>query len=442
MTLPSTVGPVPEPAPDLSARARDLVEALIRLDTTSVTGNRPAIDLLERVLTGAGAQVHVLPEKDPRNANLVAVFPANADPGEPAPDGAADDAAATAPAGSSLFVDPQDPTRRGVLLAGHADCTPVTGQTWTSDPFTPTARDGRLYGRGTADMKSFLAIAAALAPRLAATRRTVPVYIAATWEEETTCNGARALTGQLEQLGIRPAVALVGEPTSMRAVSAHKSMNIIAVEFRGVAAHSSLLPHGLNANRYAAEFTTWFHEQIVDPFRADGPFDDAFPVAWSTGGVNVVHGGIARNTVPDRARIELEFRALPQVDVQPLVARIIDQVAAIDARMKQAAPTDPADPVAAREVGASHEIISLLYGLDGTPDGPAARAAVALGAERTRGKVTYGTEAGIYEHAGMAAVVVGPGDIAQAHAPDEYVALDQLAWCEQFFGHVIDAVGR
>lgn len=435
-TVPSSTTP-----PVLSARARELVEAMVRLDTTSDTGNRPAIDLLEHVLTEAGAQVHVLPEPDPRNANLVAVFPANAD--APVTDSVSPDATdSELPAGSQLFADPADPGRRGVLLAGHADCTPVTGQAWTSDPFTPTERDGRLYGRGTADMTSYLAIAAALAPRLAAARRTVPVYIAATWEEETTCNGARALTRQLEELGIRPAVALVGEPTSMRAVAAHKSMNIINVEFRGVAAHSSLLPQGLNANRYAAEFTTWFHEQIVDPFRADGPFDDAFPVAWSTGGVNVIDGGIARNTVPERARLTLEFRALPQVDVRPLVARITDQVAAIDARMKQATPTDPADPVAAAHVGASHEIVSLLYGLDGSPDGPAARAAVALGAERTDGKVTYGTEAGIYEHAGMAAVVVGPGDIAQAHAPDEYVAIDQLAWCEDFFGRVIEAVGR
>lgn len=413
---------------------RALLEQLIALDTTSDSGNLPAVELLQPLLEEAGAQVHVLPRGDGKNANLVAVFPANAGDSAAAP---AHDLSA---AGPGLFTDPEDPSRRGVLLAGHLDCVPVTGQEWTTDPFTPTERDGRLYGRGTADMKSYLAIATALAPEIAAAKRTQPVVIAATWEEETTCNGARDLVGQLEELGIRPAVAFVGEPTSMRAVPAHKSMNVLHVDFRGIAAHSSLLPRGLNTIRYAAEFTEWFHTEIIDGFRADGPFDEAYPVAWSTGGVNRLDGGIAVNTVPMSTHLELEFRALPQVEVQPIVDRIASKVEEIDAAMKAAVPEDPADTTAAKNVGATLEVVSLLYGLDGEADGHAARAAQLLGADRSEEKVTYGTESGIYEHAGMAAVVVGPGDIGQAHGADEFVALEQLERCKDFLRNVIGAV--
>lgn len=413
---------------------RALIEALVALDTTSATGNRPAIDLLERVFDEAGVRTHRFDEADGINANLVAVFPAD-DDAEPPAAGDGDSADAL-----SLLIDPAEPERRGVLIAGHVDCVPVTGQTWTTEPFTPTERDGRLYGRGTADMKSYLAIAAALAPEFQQARRRVPVYVAATWDEETTCNGARALVSQLESLDIRPAVAFVGEPTSMRAVSAHKSMNSLRAEFRGIAAHSSLLPRGLNAIRYAAQFIDFFHREVVDDFRDNGPRDDAYPVAWSTGGVNLASGGNAVNTVPALAEVNLEFRALPQVDIEEVVGRLKQEIARLDALMHADAPADPADPAAAKHVGASLDPLNLLYGLDGTPEGPAARAAVALGAEPTADKVTYGTEAGIYEHAGMAAVVVGPGDIAQAHGPDEYVDLAQLDACEAFFRALLEAI--
>lgn len=410
---------------NLPSTSRELIEALVALDTTSATGQVAAVDLLESVLAAAGAEIHRFDDEDGINANLVAVFPA--DPEATAPD-------------DSPFADPEDPERRGVLIAGHLDCVPVHGQTWTSDPFEPAERDGRLYGRGTADMKSFLAIAAALAPEFQRARRAVPMYIAATWDEETTATGARHLVDQLEELGIRPAVALVGEPTSMRAISAHKSMNALHAELRGIAAHSSLLPRGLNAIRYAAQLIDRFHREIIDDFRDNGPYDEAYPVSWSTGGTNLVSGGNATNTVPARAEVSMEFRALPHLEVEEIVARIRAIVEEIDAEMKAAVPEDPADPVAAREVGASLIIDNLLVGLDGTPDGLAARAAVALGAEPSADKVTYGTEAGIYQRAGMSAVVVGPGEIAQAHGTDEYIELSQIAACEAFFRELVAAV--
>lgn len=389
---------------DLPSGTRAWIEALVGIDTTSDVPNLPAIELLERAWTAAGARVTRFDRADGQQANLVATFPA-----------------ADGSAGG------------GVLLAGHIDCVPVTGQSWTSDPLTVTEREGRLYGRGTADMKSYLAIATALLGELAGRSLAQPLHLAATFEEENTMDGARDLVGQahadgtvvpgaFETLGIDPDIAFVGEPTSMRAISAHKSMNILDVSFTGVAAHSSLPTHGLNAIRYASRFTTWFFEEIIDAFRLDGPFDEGFLVPCSTGGVNTVRGGNAANTIPARVDLELEFRTLPEVDAGPVVDRIALEIASLDAEMKSGHP----------DAGASMSPRALNHGLAAGTEAAAWQLAVALGADASEEKVTYGTEAGIYERAGMSAVVIGPGDIAQAHGPDEYIELEQIERCETF----------
>ncbi|MCT1556806.1 M20/M25/M40 family metallo-hydrolase [Helcobacillus massiliensis] len=461
---------------------RAAVEQLIALDTTSRDGNVPAIELLQRWLSDHGVITHVLREDDGINANLIGVIPSRhqaggADGGQesvgallperaltpsdqlsrdligelsgvgkggvdrldsptdgatsanPSADGATSSAdAAEAPAAGE---------RRGVLIAGHADCVPVDGQDWDSDPFTATERDGLLYGRGTCDMKSYLAVFAQMAGRFQAADLDEPVIFAATWEEETTCNGARELVKQLDALGIHPRVAFVGEPTMMTAIASHKSMNSFQATFHGIAAHSSLLPRGLNAIRYAGEFITWYHREVIDRLVEEGPSDDAFPVPHTTGGVNVVDAGIAGNTVPDHAHLTFEFRALPSVDVPAVVRDIQAKIDELDTAMKAAVPDDPADPSAAKKVGAQLTINSLLYPLDAAPDGPAAALAKTLGRDVQAEKVTYGTESGIYEHAGMSAVVIGPGDIAQAHGANEFVSLDQLEACEGFFAALL-----
>ena len=335
--------------------------------------------------------------------------------------------------GESTPVHVQVAERRGILIAGHTDCVPVTGQNWSSDPFEPTERDGKLYGRGTADMKGYLATFTALADRFLAAELTEPVYLAATWDEETSCNGARELVKQLETLDIAPRIAYVGEPTMMDVITGHKSMNAFEADFRGIAAHSSLLPRGLNANRYAAEFTTWFHEEIIDRGVAEGPNDPAFLVPHITGGVNRFDGGNAINTVGAHAHLLFEYRALPSDDAIAIARRIQAKIAELDDEMKQAIPTDPADPEQAKNVGASLTIRSLLYPLDCGTDGDAAQLARELGMTISPTKVTYGTESGIYEAAGMSAVVIGPGDIAQAHGANEYVDLEQIDKCEAFF---------
>ncbi|OFT21504.1 M20/M25/M40 family metallo-hydrolase [Dermabacter sp. HMSC08H10] len=431
------------PESALPSSPREILEALVRIDSTSHTGNLETITLLQRIFASKGVTTHVFREEDGLDANLVAVFPAAGETAGDSTDRAAKDVLGEKYAtgrggvdrldGDAHAAPARDTERRGILIAGHTDCVPVTGQDWISAPFEPTERDGKLYGRGTADMKGYLATFTALADRFLAAELTEPVYLAATWDEETSCNGARELVKQLETLDIAPRIAYVGEPTMMDVVTAHKSMNSFEADFCGIAAHSSLLPRGLNANRYAAMFTTWFHEEIIDRGIADGPNDPAFLVPHITGGVNRFDGGNAINTVGAHAHLLFEYRALPSDDAIAIARRIQAKIAEIDADMKKAIPADPADPEQAKNVGASLTIRTLLYPLDCGTEGEAVQLARELGVTISPTKVTYGTESGIYEAAGMSAVVIGPGDIAQAHGANEYVDLEQIDKCEAFF---------
>ncbi len=422
----------------------------MRLDTTSDSaGNAASIDLLAELLHASGATTHVFREDDGANANLVAVFPAQNETAEASTSRNSSDVLGDQYAVGRGGVDrldgepdrqPEGVEPRGILIAGHSDCVPVTGQAWTSPPFEPTERAGRLYGRGACDMKAYLGIFAGLAREFATASLSEPVYFAVTWGEETSCDGARELVKQLDHLGIHPRIAYVGEPTMMEVVTAHKSMNSMEIQFNGIAAHSSLLPRGLNAIRYAAEFIQWFHTEIIDRGIAEGPHDPAFVVPHLTGGVNLLSGGNAGNTVPASASLTLEYRALPSADAIEIARRITRKVDEIDAAMKAALPSAPADPVQAEQVGASLRIRSLLYPLDAGTDGDAVQVARTLGRPVSETKVTYGTEAGIYEAAGMSAVVVGPGDIAQAHGANEYVDVAQLDECEAFFRALLNHV--
>ena len=431
------------PESNLPTSPRDILEALVRIDSTSHTGNLETITLLQRIFASKGVTTHVFREDDGLDANLVAVFPAKGESAGDSTDRAAKDVlgrdygtgrgGVDRLEGESTPAHASDAARRGILIAGHTDCVPVTGQEWVSPPFEPTERDGKLYGRGTADMKGYIATFTALADRFLAADLTEPMYLAATWDEETSCNGARELVKQLDTLEIAPRIAYVGEPTMMDVITAHKSMNSFEADFRGIAAHSSLLPRGLNANRYAAMFTTWFHEEIIDRGVAEGPSDPAFLVPHITGGVNRFDGGNAINTVGAHAHLLFEYRALPSDDAIAIARRIQAKIAELDEEMKKAIPADPADPEQAKNVGASLTIRTLLYPLDCGTEGEAAQLARELGVTISPTKVTYGTESGIYEAAGMSAVVIGPGDIAQAHGANEYVALDQLDKCEAFF---------
>lgn len=374
------------------------IERLVRLDTTSRNSNLELIDLVADEMGRLSLAPERLPSADGTKANLLLTLPSA--------DGSVDG---------------------GVVLSGHTDVVPVDGQSWHSDPFRPELRQDRLYGRGTADMKGYLGVIMHLLPELAGARLTRPLHLAFSYDEEVGCLGGAQLAETLGDRSVPPDVCFVGEPSSMRVIAAHKSSNMVELVFRGRSAHSSLTPEGVNAIEYAAQAIRFIRE-LADGRRVNGPFDEAYRVPFTTAGVNQVSGGIASNTVPELCRFVVEFRTVGTDDP----AEIIDEIRACAAELEAQMRAEHVE--AAVEV----EVVAQVPSLESSPDGAAYRMAVELGGTPSGDKVTYGTEAGQFALAGIDAVVCGPGDIAQAHAADEYVELDQIVACERFVGRLLD----
>jgi acetylornithine deacetylase len=382
-----------------SGTALDCVTRLVRIDTTSRDSNLPLIDLVADQVRLHGVEPVLVPNEGGTKANLVATFPAS--------DGSVEG---------------------GIVLSGHTDVVPVDGQDWSSDPFEPEVRDGRLYGRGTSDMKSFVGVVVSRLRQIAAAPLREPIHLALSYDEEVGCVGATGLVKDMVDRGLRPRACIVGEPTSMRVVSGHKSMNVVRVNFSGVAAHSSLTPRGVNAIEHASTFVR-FVRSVADEFRDAGPYDEAFDVPYTTCTVNLVSGGIAINTVPAECTVHFEFRSIGAVDPEALLERFRAEADRIEQLMQQE------NPAAGVEVA----ITARAPGLDTPADAEVLDLVAGWGGEPTPDKVTYGTEAGLFDQAGIPTVVCGPGDIAQAHSPDEFVALEQIARCEGLIDAVIAA---
>ncbi|MBP2416645.1 acetylornithine deacetylase [Microlunatus capsulatus] len=378
------------------------IERLVAIDTTSRNSNLELIEVLEEEMTRLGLSPERIPDATGTKANLVLTLPAS--------DGS---------------------TGGGVVLSGHTDVVPVDGQTWSSDPFTPEVRDGRLYGRGTADMKSFIGVVMHQLPELAAASLAEPVHLAFSYDEEVGCLGGAQIAAALGARPEPPRVCIVGEPSSMRVIAGHKSSNLVELVFHGRSAHSSLTPQGVNAIEYAARAVTAVRD-LADRRRAEGPFDEAYVVPFTTAGVNVVSGGIATNTVPELCTVRYEFRTVAEDDPAAVIEEITAVARGLEAEMRAEHPSASVDV----------RVMAQVPSLDSSPDGPAARLAVELGGTPSGDKVTYGTEAGQFADAGIDAVVCGPGDIAQAHAADEYIELDQVVACEQLVATLVDRLTR
>jgi acetylornithine deacetylase len=390
---------VPTPPPPTSL---PWIERLVALDTTSRYSNLALIALLEQEMRRLGLTPERLPNADGSKANLVLTLPAA--------DGS---------------------VGGGVVLSGHTDVVPVDGQDWTSDPFVPEIRDGRLYGRGTADMKSFIGVIMHRLPRLAEASLAEPVHLAFSYDEEVGCIGGAQIAAALGARPEPPRICIVGEPSSMRVIAAHKSANVVELIFSGRSAHSSLTSDGVNAIEYAAKAITAIRD-IADSRRADGPFDSAYRVPWTTAGVNLVSGGIASNTVPDRCRVVCDFRTIAGDDPAVIVSQIRRRARDLEARMRSESP----------EASVEVNVLAQVPSLDGDVDGPAYRFAAEIGGSPSTDKVTYGTEAGQFAAAGIDTAVCGPGDIAQAHAADEYIELDQILACEGFIDELVRRLSR
>ncbi len=368
----------------------DWTTRLLRIDTTSRESNLPLIEVVVDELRAHGVEPVLVHDESGAKANLLATFPAA--------DGT---------------------TTGGIVLSGHTDVVPVDGQDWSSEPFVPEIRDGRLYGRGTCDMKGFIGSVLTKVPELVSTPLREPVHLALSYDEEVGCVGAISLVDEIVRRDLRPRACIVGEPTSMRVITGHKSLTMIRVAFHGVAAHSSRTPFGVNAIEYAAQLIRYVR-CVADEFRTEGPFDENHDVPFTTATVNQVEGGIAVNTVPAECVLTFEFRAIGSVDVDATIESFYAEVRRIERSMREENP----DASVEVSIGAQAP------GLDTAPDEDVIDLVARLGGEASAEKVAYGTEAGLFQRVGIPTVVCGPGDIAQAHAPDEFVELDQLRRCD------------
>jgi acetylornithine deacetylase len=332
---------------------------------------------------------------------------------------------------ANLFATLGDSSKPGLILSGHSDVVPVDGQNWDTDPFLAVERDGKLYARGSADMKGFIGIILAQAPKFLAGlndgRLDAPLHYSLSYDEEVGCIGVRGLIRDLEQHNIRPAGCVVGEPTSMQPIIAHKGTHRFRCAVRGREAHSSYVTHGVNAIEYAARLVVYIR-QIADRLAQSETRDYGFTVPYSTLSTGVIHGGIAANVIPKDCVFNFDMRTLPHTSPDSLYQEIRVYAEGL-AREMQAVDA---------KSGIDLEWLSQTVGLSAAETDAIVQWAMQLSRNTQVGKVSYGTEAGLFQKMGVPSVICGPGDIAQAHGPNEFVALDQLAQCERFMDRILE----
>lgn len=375
---------------------RAILDKLIAFPTVS---SEPNIDLMQWVsdlLAGAGVSSVLIPDATGKKANLYATV---------GPEGVP-----------------------GVMLSGHTDVVPVEGQDWTKPPFRLTDEGGRLYGRGTTDMKGFVASALSATLRAAKRDLKVPLHLALSYDEEVGCLGVRSLIAMLEDAPIRPAMCIVGEPTAMQVATGHKGKVALRAICAGREGHSALAPLALNALHLAADFLNAIRShqaEIADRGSRDGDYD----VPYTTIHAGKMQGGVQVNIVPNTCVIDFEIRSLAEDDPDALIARLREAAEAI------VAPLRADFPEAAIKVERLWDYPGL-----GTPtDAGVVNFVKGLTGANGTMKVAFGTEGGLFSQAlGIPTVICGPGSMAQGHKPDEYVSHEQLARCDAMMDALIE----
>ncbi|MEC9455062.1 MAG: acetylornithine deacetylase [Pseudomonadota bacterium] len=377
----------------------EMIKKLVSFDTTSRVSNLELIDFVADYLSALGVESHLIHDESGEKANLYAT------------------------------IGPRDVP--GIVLSGHTDVVPVDGQAWDSDPFTVVEQDEKLFGRGTSDMKSFIAIALAMAPDFASTNLKSPVHFALSFDEEVGCLGAPLMIQKMGQFAAKPRAVIIGEPTKMSVVNAHKGVCSFFTTVHGLERHSSETHRGVNAIAYGAELVA-FLSTLGEEMRDQHSYPESgFDPPYTTVHVGTMHGGTAQNIVPLNCTFSWEYRLMPGEDASEIRNRFqahVDEVVlpkmhAVDA-----------------STGIDTEVRAFVPGLAPEDGSPAEALVLALARKNTTEVVAYGTEAGQFQEAGNPAVVCGPGSIAQAHKPNEFIELSEVRACEIFMRRLLDEV--
>ena len=377
----------------LSPQALEFAQTLVRMNTVSQNSNLELIHFIRDHLARLGVKSRLTFNDSKTKANLFATL----GEGKPA----------------------------GIILSGHTDTVPWDGQDWSMDPLSALVKDGpegpSLYGRGSADMKAFIGIAVSHAEQFLNSEAPFAIHLAFSYDEEVGCFGVKELIADLRDANIQPLACIVGEPTSMVPAIAHKGVYRYKCCVRGKEAHSSLTPHSVNAIEMAARVVGRLRD-MGEGFEREEPRFEAFDVPFSPTSVGQFHGGIADNVVPRDAEFRYEFRDLPTANAAQMQSEVVAYAKSLEPAMKKVAPA----------AGFEFETICEIPSFLGSKDDPVTRLAQELTGEQGTTLVAFGTEAGLFKNAGISTVVCGPGSIRQAHQPDEYVSLAQLARCEAF----------
>ena len=379
--------------------SRELIEKLVSFDTTSHLSNLALIEFVEDHLASHGIASRRVMNEDGTKANLFATIGDETQPG-------------------------------GIVLSGHTDVVPVEGQDWSSDPFRIEERDGKLYGRGTSDMKSFIAVALSHLPDFLKDGPKIPVHFALSYDEEVGCLGVRPMIDGIIRTLPKPQVVIVGEPSSMKVVNAHKGIQSYHTTVTGLEYHSSQTHLGVSAIQYATELISFLME-LAKEMRRRGDPSGRFSPPCTTINIGTIKGGTALNIIPKTCSFLWEYRMLPGADPEEIINRFNDYAEGdVLKRMRAVFPGANIETrVRAQSPG--------LAALDGDPG---ETLVMKLAQCNSAEAVSYNTEAGLYQLADIPTVVCGPGDIAQAHKPDEFIELAQVKECEAFMQRLADYV--
>jgi acetylornithine deacetylase len=376
--------------------SQEMLAKLVSFDTTSVKTNLELIHWVQNYLSEYGIKSTLIHDETKNKANLHAV------------------------------VGPAE--KPGVVLSGHTDVVPVEGQAWDSDPFKLRDHNDHLFARGTCDMKGFIAVALSKLPEMMKKPLLAPIHFAFSYDEELGCLGAHSLAEYIGKMPVKPKLCVVGEPTLMKTITGHKGICDLECTVHGKESHSSLAPYAVNAVEYAAELVA-YAKSVARRIANEGPFNKQFDPPFTTVHVGVFKGGTALNIVPNKCEFSLEVRNIPEVDSEKIIEEIRQYAFKnLEPRMKDIDP----------KTGFEFKYTAGVHSFDIANDNPMVDLVLSLSGANSTEKVSFATEAGIFQQEGIPTVVCGPGSIAQAHKPNEFIAKEQLVKCEHFMDRLVD----